>query len=60
LVEFKTEDQYAAALKSLAESYFPVGAKEPVQEPVKKEPLINEKLTAEDLYYRSLSEAVTR
>lgn len=60
LVEFKTEDQYAAALKSLAESYFPVGAKEPVQEPVKKEPLINENLTPEDLYYRSLSEAVTR
>ena len=60
LVEFKTEDQYTAALKSLAESYFPVGTKEPVKEPVQNEPLINENLSREELYYRSLSEAVTR
>lgn len=60
LVEFKTEDQYTAALKSLAESYFPVGTKEPVKEPVLNEPLINENLSREELYYRSLREAVTR
>lgn len=61
LVEFKTEDQYTAALKSLTESYFPVTPKqEPVQEPLKQEPLINENLSREELYYRSLSEAVTR
>lgn len=60
LVEFKNEDQYTAALKSLAESYFPAGTKEPVKEPVSSEPVINENLTREDLYYRSLREAVTR
>ena len=37
-IEFKDEDQYAAAVKSIVESYFPVSAKPEVEETVVNKP----------------------
>lgn len=62
-VEFKTAEQYATALKSLSESYFPVNADNQndivneKKDEVKTAETIVENLTPEEKYYKSFNEA---
>ena len=52
-VEFKDAEQYTAALKSLAESYFPVGGEVVVEKEV-KQPVNETVLSPEDRYYQAI------
>jgi len=54
-VEYKSDEQFTAAVKSLYESYFPVGQVTQITEPVEpQKPVVNEKSTYESHLFNSL------